>query len=112
MEAPPLLAPPLAPSINQERHSPLNLRCEILVYRTVISIEDGQAIPVSFLNQFPCQLGRSHSYGASNEDGDWGSQRASLFGSTRSLTATLLSLLDVLKQTAEASYRFWLLGIV
>ena len=56
MEAPPLLAPPLAPSNNQERHSPLNLRCEILVYRTVISIEDGQAIPVSFLNQFPCQL--------------------------------------------------------
>ena len=83
MEAPPLLVPLLAPSINQERHSPLNLRCEILVYRTVISIEDGQAIPVSFLNQFPCQLGHSHSYGASNEDGDWGSQRASLFGSTR-----------------------------
>lgn len=42
---------------------PINLRCEILVYRTVISIEDGQAIPVSFLNQFPCQLGRSRSYG-------------------------------------------------
>jgi hypothetical protein len=35
----PLLAPPLAPCIDQERQSPLNLRCDIRVYRTVISID-------------------------------------------------------------------------
>jgi len=34
-----LLAPPLAPCIDQERQSPLNLRCDIRVYRTVISID-------------------------------------------------------------------------
>ena len=34
-----MLAPPLAPCINQERHNPLNLLCEILVYLTVISID-------------------------------------------------------------------------
>ena len=34
-----MLVPPLAPSIDQERHSPINFRCEILVYRIVISTD-------------------------------------------------------------------------